>query len=99
MSPKGRTPARFTRMFRKGDLLPAQIVLDSGPLGLLTQRPGVAPADACRAWLAAHSSRGVGIVVPEIVDYELRRELLRAGKRRPPSLDSIALPPTRTSDF
>lgn len=56
------------------------IVLDSAPLGLLTQRRGVAPADACRAWLASHSARGAWAVLPEIVDYEVRRELLRAGK-------------------
>ena len=58
----------------------AVIVLDSSPLGLLTQRPGVKAADACRAWLASHASNGVRIVVPEVIDYELRRELLRLGK-------------------
>jgi hypothetical protein len=53
------------------------IVLDTGPLGLLVQRPGVAPADECRAWLAGHAGRGVRFIVPEVADYELRRELLR----------------------
>jgi predicted nucleic acid-binding protein len=55
------------------------IVLDSGPLGLLVQRPGIAQADACRAWLDRHLSGGAQAVVPEIVDYELRRELIRLG--------------------
>ncbi len=56
------------------------IFLDSGLLGLLTQRVGVKTADACRAWLAAQLSSGNRFIVPEIVDFELRRELLRAGK-------------------
>lgn len=56
------------------------IALDSGPLSLLTQRRGAAEADACKAWLAAHLARGARVVVPEVVDYELRRELLRARK-------------------
>ena len=39
-------------------------------------------AVACRAWLVQAVGRGYSIVVPEIADYELRRELLRAGKIR-----------------
>lgn len=56
------------------------IFLDSAPLALLTQRHGVASADACRQWLAAKLASGCTIAVPEIVDYELRRELIRARK-------------------
>jgi len=56
------------------------IVLDSGPLALVTQRKGVPSADTCKAWLAEHLANGTRIVVPEIADYEVRRELLRAGK-------------------
>jgi predicted nucleic acid-binding protein len=56
------------------------IVLDSGPLGLIVHRRGVREADECRAWLVARLQQGVRVVVPEIVDYELRRELLRLGK-------------------
>jgi predicted nucleic acid-binding protein len=58
------------------------IVLDSSPLGLLFQRPGVKAADACRTWLAGHVADGRRIVVPEIVCYELRRELLRLRKTK-----------------
>ena len=36
--------------------------------------------DACQLWLDNLIERGVRVVVPEIADYELRRELLRAGK-------------------
>jgi hypothetical protein len=56
------------------------IVLDSGPLGLVTQRRGVAVADACRQWVANCIRRGARVVVPAIADYEVRRELERAGK-------------------
>jgi predicted nucleic acid-binding protein len=57
-----------------------KIVLDAGPLGLLTQRRGVAQADACRAWLADIFQTGHSVFIPEIADYEIRRELLRANK-------------------
>jgi hypothetical protein len=53
------------------------IVLDSTPLGLLLQRPGVPVADACRNWATNLESRGSRIVLPEIIDYEIRRELKR----------------------
>lgn len=61
---------------------PLVVVLDTTPLGLLSQRPGVPDADDCRRWLAGLLRRGAQAVVPEIADYELRRELLRAGKAR-----------------
>jgi len=56
------------------------IVLDSAPLGLLFQRPGFQEADECREWLKRHLSAGTRVIVPEIVNYELRRELLRMGR-------------------
>jgi hypothetical protein len=56
------------------------VVLDTGPLGLLMQRRGIAPADACRAWVASRIAQGTRFVVPEIADYEVRRELIRLGK-------------------
>lgn len=56
------------------------IALDAGPLGLLTQRKDHQEAEACRQWLAAHLAGGSRILVPAIADYEVRRELLRAGK-------------------
>ena len=36
---------------------------------------------ACEQWLASLLSAGRRIIVPEITDYELRRELLRIGRR------------------
>lgn len=55
------------------------ILLDTGPLGLLVLRRGVSDADACRSWLERVVSAGNRVIVPEIADYELRRELLRLG--------------------
>lgn len=56
------------------------VLLDSGPLGLLTAPPNKAASQACARWLANLIGAGVRVVVPEIIDYELRRELLRARK-------------------
>lgn len=56
------------------------IVLDTTPLGLLAQRRGAPQADACRRWFVSLRSAGYLVLVPEIADYEVRRELLRAGK-------------------
>ncbi len=36
--------------------------------------------EACKNWLASAVSRGAEVAIPEITDYEVRRELLRAGK-------------------
>lgn len=36
---------------------------------------------ACEQWIAALLSAGRRVIVPEITDYELRRELLRIGRR------------------
>jgi predicted nucleic acid-binding protein len=61
--------------------MPRVVCLDTGPLGLVTQRRGVPEADACRRWVTDLTHAGVSILVPEVADYELRRELVRAGKR------------------
>jgi predicted nucleic acid-binding protein len=56
------------------------IVLDSTPLGLLVQPPRFVPGITCRQWMKRHVDAGAHVIVPEIVHYELRRELLRLGK-------------------
>ena len=56
-------------------MTPPIIVLDSGPLFLITKRVGLPEADACRAWTNALISAGHTIITPEIADYECRREL------------------------
>src|SRR2546422_162611 len=56
------------------------VVLDTGPLGLVTN-PHASPAnDPCIRWLRVLLATGDIVVVPEIADYEIRRELLRANK-------------------
>lgn len=49
---------------------------------MVTHRGGVPEVDACKRWLLALAERGVRIGIPEIADYEVRRELIRAGKVR-----------------
>ncbi len=56
------------------------VLLDAGPLGLVTN-PTLSPAGRqCSRWLQDLLTAGVRVIVPEIADYEIRRELLRAGK-------------------
>jgi predicted nucleic acid-binding protein len=56
------------------------IVLDAGPLALVTN-PKPNPENlACAKWLQQRLDEGSRIIVPAIVCYEVRRELIRAGK-------------------
>lgn len=58
------------------------VVLDSGPLGILAS-PRKSPTNlACNRWLKSLIGAGIRVIVPEIADYEVRRELIRAQKRR-----------------
>lgn len=55
----------------------AAVILDAGPLGLLCHpKPRPGPV-ACRKWLTGLLTAGCRVLVPEITDYEIRRELLR----------------------
>ena len=55
-------------------------MLDSGPLGLMTN-PRLSPESLdCARWFQSLVTAGVRVMIPEIVDYEVRRELLRANK-------------------
>lgn len=51
------------------------IVLDSGPLGMLACAH---PLPALQTWMLRHLRQGRRLALPEIADYEVRRELLRA---------------------
>jgi predicted nucleic acid-binding protein len=56
--------------------------LDSGPLGILAS-PRKSPTNLARnRWLKALFGAGVRVIIPEIADYEVRRELIRARKKR-----------------
>jgi predicted nucleic acid-binding protein len=55
------------------------IILDATPLGLASRRRGILAVDHCHAWLTMLGQAGARIVVPEIADYEIRRELQRLG--------------------
>jgi predicted nucleic acid-binding protein len=51
------------------------ILLDSGPLGMLSRSH---PPPALQEWLRARLRSGSRLAIPEICDYEVRRELLLA---------------------
>lgn len=58
----------------------AAVFLDTGPLGTVSNPKSSPEGAACKAWLQRQVARGTRVLVPEIADYEVRRELLRAGK-------------------
>ncbi|MBC8140298.1 MAG: nuclease [Armatimonadetes bacterium] len=59
----------------------AAVFLDTSPLSLVTQRRGKSvEADECQTWASALTQNTIAIVVPEVADYELRRELIRLRK-------------------
>ena len=69
------------------------VLLDSEPLGLATNPKNSPEAEACRAWLRGLPHAGHLPLVPEIVDYEVRRELRLHGKTRGlQNLDALAAP-------
>ncbi len=59
--------------------MPERIVLDTGPLGKVTH-PRAHISEPVQVWLRELLTSGAEIYVPEIADYEVRRELIRAGR-------------------
>ena len=55
------------------------VLLDAGPLGLVTHPRPERNREAA-LWLGGLLEAGVLVRVPEVSDYEVRRELLRSGK-------------------
>ncbi len=56
------------------------VLLDAGPLGLATNPRRSRQSVACAQWVQAIVTHGMRVIVPEIADYEVRRELVRANK-------------------
>jgi predicted nucleic acid-binding protein len=55
------------------------VLLDTGVLGLITNPRGGQVATDCAQWFRERITGATEFAIPEIVDYELRRELIRAG--------------------
>ena len=53
------------------------ILLDNGPLGLIVRAPGRPHVARCLTWLRAILATGAVVVIPDIANFELRREFLR----------------------
>jgi predicted nucleic acid-binding protein len=67
------------------------IFLDSSPLGLLSKPTANAEVAAITQWAMNCLAAGHRIYIPEVIDYELRRELPRSGKTTSVAkLDSLA---------
>lgn len=54
------------------------VLLDAGPLGLISNTRATPGNLQSNQWLQNLLNVGVRVLVPEIADYEVRRELLRA---------------------
>ncbi len=58
------------------------ILLDAGPLGMAAHPKAEGITRDCQIWLNTMLQKGERIAIPEIADYEVRRELIRAGLNR-----------------
>jgi predicted nucleic acid-binding protein len=57
------------------------ILLDTGIVGIITNpKSSSIDAQECKQWFKQFLEQGEIFMLPEIVDYEVRRELLRANK-------------------
>ena len=56
----------------------ATVLLDAGPLGLVTNtNPRNPEAVQCAQWLQSLLSSGIRVCIPEVSDYEVRRSLIK----------------------
>ena len=58
------------------------ILLDAEPLGLVSNPTSSPLNDACSQWVQTQLANGTRVLIAEVIDYEIRRELLRARKRQ-----------------
>ena len=57
------------------------VLLDSGPLGIVINPKADSPlSQEGKVWLEYLPQKGYIVMLPEIADYEVRRELIRVGK-------------------
>ncbi len=57
------------------------VLLDSGPLGMVTTPKATSPIyQECKIWFNSLEGNGYTVILPEIADYEVRRELILANK-------------------
>ncbi|MCW3059786.1 MAG: hypothetical protein JWQ02_1607 [Capsulimonas sp.] len=68
------------------------IFLDSSPLGVLSHPSQSAEVVGITAWAVSCLAAGHLLYIPEVIDYEVRRELIRAKKEKGiAKLDSLKL--------
>lgn len=60
----------------------ASVLLDTSVLSLISNPKPLPIVIDCRQWATKLKRQGSRIIIPEIADYELRREVLRAQKTR-----------------
>ena len=66
------------------------IFLDSGPLGLVTHPKANAESTNCIAWLLGLLEKeGVKVCIPEICDYEIRRDYVRRVEKNTDPQDAV----------
>jgi len=54
-------------------------IFDSDPAGLACDAPEKEQTRAFQGWMKEELDEGAILVIPEIVDYEIRRSLILAG--------------------
>ena len=57
------------------------VLLDAGPLGMITNPKSSPENEACKNWLASLAYRGVETVIPEIADYEVAASCFGPARR------------------
>ena len=58
------------------------ILLDSGPLGLASNTRSSTETIAFNRWIYSQTSGGATLCIPEVADYEVRRELIRVNSTK-----------------
>ena len=78
------------------------VLLDTGIIGLITNPKRAPESLACNCWLQTLIKAAIRVILPEIADYEVRRELLRANKikgiKRLDELAWVTLPLTHPTN-